>query len=83
MLIDVTKLFDNKNKIDLVTFDFSKAFDTISRVKLIHKLLKYGVVGKNLIWIKAFLTNRSFMACLNSFHSSYFPVISSVLQGTK
>ena len=30
MLNDITKLFDNKNNIDLVTIDFSKAFDTIS-----------------------------------------------------
>ena len=41
------------------------------------------MVGKTLIWIKAFLTNRSFMVCLNSFHSSYFPVKSSVPKGTK
>ena len=52
MLNDITKLFDNKNNIDLVTIDFSKAFDTISHAKLIHKLLKYGAVGKTLIWIK-------------------------------
>ena len=83
MLNDIIKLFDNKNSIVLVTIDFSKTFDTMSHAKLIHELLKYGVVGKTLIWIKAFLTNRSFMVCLNSFHSSYFPVISSVPQGTK
>ena len=47
------------------------------------KLLKYGFVGKTLIWIKVFLNNRSFTVCLNSFHSLYFPVISSVPQGTK
>ena len=83
MFNDITKLFDNKNNIDLVTIDFSKAFNIMSHAKLIHKLLKYDVAEKTLMWFKAFLTNRSFMVCLNSFHSSYFPVISSVPQGTK
>jgi hypothetical protein len=83
MLNDITKEIDKKNNIDLITIDFSKAFDTISHNKLIFKLQKYGVVGKTLIWIKEFLSNRSFKVCINMQHSVHFPVESSVPQGTK
>jgi uncharacterized protein (DUF934 family) len=33
MTNDITKLIDSKNNINLITIDFSKAFDTISHKK--------------------------------------------------
>ena len=40
---------------DVILLDFSKAFDTVSHEKLIYKLHGYGIRGKTLAWIKAFL----------------------------
>ena len=44
---------------DLILLDFSKVFDKVNHEKLIHKLHGYGVRGKTLSWIKAFLNGRS------------------------
>ena len=42
---DVTKFLNDGNKDDLITVDFSKAFDTILHKKLLHKLLHFGING--------------------------------------
>ena len=44
--------------VDVVYLDFAKAFDTVTHKRLIQKLRAYGVKGKLLNWIKAFLSNR-------------------------
>ncbi|KAK3109083.1 hypothetical protein FSP39_022693 [Pinctada imbricata] len=67
---------------DLILLDFSKAFDKVSRQKLIYKLYKYGVQGKNLGWIKGFLSNRSQKVVLDGNNSSNIPVTSGVPQGS-
>ncbi|XP_065672076.1 uncharacterized protein LOC136089905 [Hydra vulgaris] len=54
----ITECIANKNAVDVVYLDFSKAFDTISHNLLIIKLKTYGIVGDLLDWIKDFLTNR-------------------------
>ena len=46
MLNDVTHNIDNKLNVDLITIDFSRAFDSISHSKLIQKLEAYGISGK-------------------------------------
>ena len=44
---------------DIILLDFSKAFDKVNHEKLILKLHNYGIRGKTLSWIKAFLNGRS------------------------
>ena len=36
LLNDVTQDIDNNNNVDIITINFSKAFDSISHSKLIH-----------------------------------------------
>ena len=38
--------------------DLLKAFDTVDHEILITKLEKYGIRGKNLLWVKGYLLNR-------------------------
>ena len=83
LLNDITKQLDNRNNVDLISIDFSKAFDTISHNKLIYKLPKYYIDKKTLRWVKEFLNNRTFSVCINYAHSDNFPVDSSVPQRTK
>ena len=67
--------------VDGVYTDLSKAFDTISHVKLLSKLHAYGIQGSLLDWIKSFLTNRSQSVSINSALSSSKPCISGAPQG--
>ena len=83
LLNDLTYNIDIGNAVDIITIDFSKAFDSINHNKLQVKLHSYGIVGKTLGWIKEFLNNRSFCVKLNNTKSNNLPVPSSVPQGTK
>ena len=83
LLNDLTQDIDNNNNVDLIVIDFSKAFDSISHSKLIHKLYSYDIQGKLLNWIKEFLNNRTFSVLINNINSLIFPVINSVPQGSK
>ena len=55
---DFAKGLDNKQQIDAVLLDFSKAFDKVPHERLIRKLAFYGLQGNLLCWIRAFLTDR-------------------------
>ena len=83
LLKDITKIIDDGNCVDVITFDFAKAFDSISHKKLIYKLQFYGICGKVQSWIKEFLNNRLFRVKFNKYKSNCYPVTSSVPQGTK
>ena len=54
-LNDWTIHLTNKQSTDVAYFDFSKAFDTVSHVKLFEKLKTVGLTGNLLKWIIVFL----------------------------
>jgi hypothetical protein len=83
LLDNVTNNLDLGNCIDVITIDFSKAFDTISHNKLLHKLNNYGIVGNVHGWLKDFLCGRSFSVCFGSTMSGTYNVESSVPQGSR
>ena len=51
--------YDSNDQVDIVYTDIAKAFDTVSRSKLISVLNSFGVSGNLLEWINAFLCNRN------------------------
>jgi len=53
-----TRSIQSGTPIDIICFDFCKAFDTVPHSRLLHKLEAYGIKGNLLHWIKSFLTNR-------------------------
>ena len=63
---------------DIILLDFSKAFDKVNHVKLILKLHNYGIRGKTLSWIKAFLNGRSQTVILEGDCSEEVPVTSGI-----
>ena len=63
--------------------DFEKAnFDTPPHELLKSKLFSYGIGGKTLEWINAFLCFRQQMVVVYDVTSDWAPVVSGVPQGT-
>ena len=68
--------------VDSIYFDFSKAFDTVPHRRLSVKMKAYGIQGKLLTWIEAFLSGREQMVRVNGELSASKPVISGIPQGS-
>ena len=77
-----TLSLSNHKSVTIAYVDFQRAFDSISHVKLIHKLTSYGISGNLLLWIKAFLTGRSQSVRVGITTSHPCPVTSGVPQGS-
>ena len=81
-LNDLLQSFDNKQQVDMVILDFSKAFDTVPHQKLLHKIRNYGIDGKINLWLEQFLTNRKQRVLVDGDFSCFGDVLSGVPQGT-
>ena len=81
-LNDWTLHFNTQTRTDVAFIDFSKAFDKVSRNKLMHKLKSYGITGNLLAIIQDFLTNRSQRTRVGSSLSDAVPEISGIVQGS-
>ena len=77
-----TEWMDTGNMVDLILFDFLKAFDTVNHQILFTKLHSLGINGAILYWIKSFLSCRTMEVVVGGQNSSSFPVISGVPQGS-
>ena len=72
----------NNQDTDVIYLDFAKAFDKVDHQILLKKLHAYGIRGKLLTWLHAYLTNRWQTVVINGIHSYPAKVISGVPQGT-
>ena len=79
---DWASILNNHGQVDVLMLDFKKAFDKVSHAKLRQKLQFYGISGKTLSWLCAFLSNRSQFIVGDGAYSSAVPVTSGVPQGT-
>ena len=68
--------------VDTIYFDFAKAFDSVPHKRLLGKLKSYGINGKVLEWIKAFLSNCRQIVNFNGMKSDPATVLSGTLQGS-
>ena len=78
----ILKNFLNGDDTDSIYLDFSKAFDKVVHHILLKKLHSYGIRGKLLSWIKAYLADREQTVVINGAHSYPAKVKSGVPQGT-
>ena len=65
-------------QVDTFIFDFEKAFDTPLHELLKNKLFSYGIGGKTIKWIDAFLCYRQQRVVVNGIKSDWAPVVSGV-----
>ena len=78
----ILELFEEGAPVDLIYFDFKKAFDQVPHKRLILKLKMLGIGGKLLGVIEDFLTNRTFRVCVEGKLSSLMEVLSGIPQGS-
>lgn len=79
---DISYAIDLGNNVDLILFDFSKAFDTVCHDILLDKLRKLGITGKLLGWIREFLKSRVMNVVVDRQLSRPCDVVSGVPQGS-
>ncbi len=78
----LTKALGDHDSVDILFIDYEKAFDKVPHKRLLVKLAGYGINGKVVKWIKAFLTNRRQRVVLGSHISELLEVSSGVPQGS-
>ena len=78
---DWTNYLDNDCPVDVVYFDFAKAFDRVCHKKLLARMESIGVHPRIIAWIREFLMNRRFMVKVNETISAPRAAPSGVPQG--
>ena len=79
---DWTISIENKFPNRVAYIDFSRAFDSVSHPKLLHKLKSYGIDGILLDWVANFLSGRSHCTKVGNVYSSFQCIYSGVVQGS-
>ena len=79
---ELVKSLSKGKQHDLAILDFSKAFDRVPHECLLRKLDHYGIRGKTLAWIRAFLTDRTQKVTVEGVASEPVSVKSGVPQGS-
>ena len=78
----ILELLSEGVPVDLLYFDFSKAFDTVPHYRLLAKLERYGITGNTLEIIQNFLCDRTMKVVVGGKMSNTKLVTSGVPQGS-
>jgi hypothetical protein len=85
-LLSLTQEFhqnlEDKEQVDMIVLDFSKAFDKVPHKRLMSKLWNYGIRGPTHSWIESFLERRTQRVVVDGEASDWADVASGVPQGT-
>ena len=78
----LTKWLDEGRSVDVIYFDFSKAFDKVCHRRLGVKMEAAGIRGKLKAWICDWLQGRRQKVVVEEMESGWEEVLSSVPQGS-
>lgn len=78
----ICKALDEKNSVQFIFFDLSKAFDRVWHEGLIYKLRLFGVRGHLLSWFQDYLTERQQRVVLGGKYSDWKTISAGVPQGS-
>ena len=78
---DITLMAKDTKEITIIYTDAKKAFDSVPHDLLLHKCQNLGITGKNLAFIRSFLSDREQRVSLNNTESRKIPIKSGVPQG--
>ena len=67
----ITKAVDEDCLVDIIYFDFRKAFDIVPHYRLLHKLKSMGINKNTFLWIKYFLSERRQRVVINGVKSQW------------
>ncbi len=81
-LNDWTSAVDQRDAVDVIFADVSKAFDKLPHSKILESLKAYRIEGLLLQWVKVFLSNRTQCVVYNGCQSPQVRAISGVPQGS-
>lgn len=79
---EVTADLDSGHPVDLILFDFSKAFDVVRHTILLEKLRLVGIQGRLIDWLEDFLVGRTMQVLVKGTTSKTTVVKSGVPQGS-
>lgn len=79
---ELHKQLEQKQQVDMIVLDFSKAFDKVPHHRLMRKLWNYGIRGNTHRWISTFLMDRKQRVVVDGETSDWVRVDSGVPQGT-
>ena len=80
---DLAYALNSSSRIDVIYFDFAKAFDSVNHDLILNKLKhKFGIDGLLLQFMKAYLRDRKQQVLINGSLSHSLPVHSGVPQGS-
>ena len=83
VLDTMSQSLNNRNDVDVIYFDFTKAFDSVNHDLILHKLkYKFNIDGLMLKFIKGYLHNRAQRVVIDGVFSDTLPVNSGVPQGS-
>ena len=82
LLSFLSNAFNDRNQLDVIYLDISKAFDTVSHPHLLTKLSSFNIGGEVWLWFQAYITNRRQYVSINNSNSCLLPVESGVPQGS-
>ena len=78
----LTKMLEQNDYVRCLMIHFTKAFDTVDHVIVLHKLSQLSLQGFEINWICSFLSGRGQQCKSNGLLSGVIDISLSILQGS-